>query len=109
MENRLSIERRISILERKHKVLRSFATRLYNDFYYAQIRRKHTYGEKLSGVEEKVKAIGKRLPMFIRLCRIAKEMESGKSVVMLDSRQAQLLKVLLKRQKPYKRRGQSVD
>ena len=91
-------------LEAKVERMKALQTRLYQTFYAAQIRRSNTYGAMLSKVKRSISQMTKDLPNFYRLSRIAALTKQGKSVVALTPREIQLLKAMLKRQKPYKPR-----
>ena len=101
----LSLEQRVGRVERALVRVRVIVTRLYQTFYAAQIRRGNTYGRMLERTKDQVRAIQKTLPTFTRLGRIARELDRGRMVVTLDGREHQLLHAILRRQKPYKKRG----
>lgn len=103
----LSLEQRVTRVEKALGRVRVVVTRLYQTFYAAQIRRGNTYGRMLERTKGQVQAIQRALPTFTRLGRIARELDRGRVVMTLDRREAQLLHAILQRQKPYKKRRPS--
>src|SRR5262245_51737500 len=100
----LSLEQRVTRVEKAIVRVRVIVTRLYQTFYAAQIRRKNTDGRMLERAKDQVRTIQRSLPTFTRLGRIAKELDRGRMVITLDGQEHQLLHAMLRRQKPYKKR-----
>lgn len=93
----LSVEQRLARLEKSAATTSALVRRMYLTFYAAQIRRGNSYGRLMATAKVKLERLVAHAPAFVKLARVAVEINRGRRVVTLTKRDEQRLRALLRK------------